>query len=149
MSYQEQGRAGLGEGPVTTENATRNVWDTLAADGRFTRFLQAARGAQLENNFRGPERITVFAVPDDAIRSESDEALRGLVPMHVAHGYQTSADLRMVSGVRSLDGPSVTVGYEEGRIRFGDATVEHADIACTNGMIHVLNRLTRQCTYAG
>jgi hypothetical protein len=48
MSYQDQDQAGLGEGPVRMENATRNIWDTLEADGRFKRFLRAARDIQLK-----------------------------------------------------------------------------------------------------
>jgi hypothetical protein len=149
MSYQDQDQAGLGEGPVRMENATRNIWDTLEADGRFKRFLRAARDIQLKNNFVGPDRITVFAVPDDVIGSESDNSLHSLVRMHVIEGYQTSADLRITPVVRSLDGPPVTVAYGGGRAHFGDAMVEHADIACTNGIIHILDRLMKQCTYAG
>jgi len=148
MSYQDQDQAGLGEGPVRLENATRNTWDTLEADARFVRFLRAARDANLEYTLRGPDYVTVFAVPDDAVGSESDDLLRNVVALHVVHGYQTSADLRTTPTVRSLEGAPVTVEYDEGRTRFGDATVEHGDIACTNGMIHVLNRLMKQCTYA-
>jgi transforming growth factor-beta-induced protein len=149
MSYQDQDQAGLGEGPIRVKNETRTLWDTLEADGHHKRFLQAARAAQLENNLQGPDRLTVFAVPDDAIASESDDDLRTLIGQHVVHGYQTTADLRLVTTVRSLEGPPVTVSYEDGRVRFGDATVKHSDIACTNGMIHVLDKLMKQCAYSG
>ncbi|HYP14944.1 MAG TPA: fasciclin domain-containing protein [Bryobacteraceae bacterium] len=149
MSSQDQSQAGLGEGPVSERNSTKYVWDTLEADGRFTRFLQAAREAQIENNLRGPDFITVFAVPDDVIGSEAEEVLRNLAPKHVIRGYQTAADLRTAATVRTLDGPPVTVSYEDGRAKFGDATVEHSDIACLNGMIHILNRLMKDCAYAG
>lgn len=149
MSNQDHSQAGLGEGPVREKNRTHNLWQTLEADGRHKRFLQAAREAQYENNLRGPDRLTVFAVPDDAIGSETDEALVTLVGQHIVHGYQTTADLRATSTVRSLQGPPVTVSYEDGRVRVSDATVQHSDIACTNGMIHIVNKVMKHCAYSG
>ena len=149
MSYQDQDQRGLGEGPIRRGNATRNLWETLEADGRFGRFLAAAREGQLENNLRGPNLLTVFAVPDSALSGETEEVIRTLVPQHVVHGYQTTADLRTAATVRSLDGPPVTVSYDDGRARFGDAVVNESDVACTNGMIHVLNHLMKQCAYSG
>jgi transforming growth factor-beta-induced protein len=148
MSYQDQDQATLGTGPRDDRNATKNLWQTLEQDGRFTRFLAAARTAQLDNNLHGPDLITVFAVPDDALQSENEDVLRNVIAQHVVHGLQTTADIRTASTLRSFAGPPVTVAWEEGRPRFGNAKVVHGDIACTNGMIHVLDKLMLECSYA-
>ena len=67
MSNQEQDQRGLGEGPRDRRLHTITLWETLEEDGRFGRFLAAARAAELENNLRGPGFMTVFAVPDGAL----------------------------------------------------------------------------------
>jgi transforming growth factor-beta-induced protein len=148
MSYQDQDQASLGTGPRDDRNATKNLWHTLEEDGRFKRFLAAARTAQLDNNLHGPDLITVFAVPDDALQSENEDVLKNVVAQHVVHGFQTAADIRTASTLRSLAGQPITVSWEDGRPRFGNAKVMHSDIACTNGMIHVLDKLMLECSYA-
>jgi transforming growth factor-beta-induced protein len=148
MSYQDQDQASLGTGPRDNPNATKDLWQTLEQDGRFQRFLAAARTARLENNLRGPDLITVFAVPDDALQSENEDVLKNVVGQHVVHGLQTTADIRTASTLRSFAGQPVTVSWEDGRPRFGNTNVMHGDIACTNGMIHVLDKLMLECSYA-
>lgn len=71
MSYQDQDQRGLGEGPVDTANATKTLWQTLEADGRFTRFLQAARETHLETELNLDHKLTVFAVTDETLASET------------------------------------------------------------------------------
>jgi uncharacterized surface protein with fasciclin (FAS1) repeats len=149
MSSQDQETKGLGTTPVRDKNAVHDLWYTLEADQRFRRFLKAAADAQLEAVLHGPDWLTVFAFPDDAATNETEESLRALVPQHVVRGYQTEADLRTAGTVRSLQGPAVAVSWENGRAQFGDATVQEANIACSNGMLHVLSRPMLRCSYSG
>ena len=148
MSYQDQDQRGLGEGPRDRGLVTKNLWETLEREGRFARFLAAARAAELENNLRGPGFMTVFAVPDDALGNESDDALREIVSYHVVHGMQKEIDLRTAKTVRTFAGQTIPVAVEGGHGRFGEAKIVRADIACTNGMIQVIEKLVRAPSHA-
>jgi uncharacterized surface protein with fasciclin (FAS1) repeats len=149
MSYQDQDQTSLGTGPRDHRNETTDLWQTLEADGRFDRFLGAARAAELENNLRGPDLLTVFAVTDDNLRTCSENMLKDVVGQHVVYGVQILADIRTASTLRSVAGPPVTVSWEDGCPRYGNAKIVHGDISCTNGMIHVVDRLVLECSYAG
>ena len=139
MSYQDQDQAGLGEGPRDDRAATRTVWETLEREGRFRRFLDASRQAGLEGVLRGPDLITAFAVPDSVATGPD---LGATVARHIVRGYQTSADLRIAGTVRSLEGDAVPVALRDGYGIFAGIKVTRSDVACTNGMIHELERAT-------
>ena len=148
MSYQDQDQASLGAVGWTSASRPNRCGTRSSRTAGLPRFLAAARAAELENNLQGPDLISVFAVPDEALQSENEDVLRNVVGQHVVHGLQTAADIRTASTLRSLAGPPVTVAWEDGRPRFGNARVVQADIACTNGMIHVLDKLMLECSYA-
>jgi uncharacterized surface protein with fasciclin (FAS1) repeats len=117
-----------------------DLWETLQANERCSRFVKAAGDAQLEAILHGPEWLTVFAIPDDALAQESDESLRALVRQHVVRGLQKEADLRTASTLRSVDGPPVQPPL---------ADITHADIVCSNGVIHLVSKPIRECAYSG
>ncbi len=139
MSSQDQETKGLGTGPIRDKNTVHDLWDTLQAEGRCSRFLEAAGAAQLEAILHGPEWLTVFAVPDEALTQESDESLRVLVRQHVVRGLQKEADLRTASSLKTIDGPPVGI----------PGNIERADVVCSNGVIHYVRHPLRECAYSG
>jgi uncharacterized surface protein with fasciclin (FAS1) repeats len=149
MSYQDQDQRGLGEGPRDRRLHTITIWETLEEDGRFRRFLAAARTAELENNLRGPGFMTVFAVPDEVLADADSQVLREVVGHHVVRGMQKAVDLRTTPSVKSMAGVAMPVARDGVDIRFGDAKLVRTDIACTNGMIHILDKLVREPAHAG
>src|SRR5688572_8860483 len=120
MSYQDQDQRGLGEGRRDRRLHTITLWETLEEDGRFGRFLAAARAAELENNLRGPGFMTVFAVPDEVIGDADDDMLRSAVAHHVVRGMQKVVDLRTTATVKSIDGVMMPVSREGVDMRFCD-----------------------------
>ena len=149
MSYQDQDQRGLGEGPRERRLHTITIWETLEEDSRFGRFLAAARAAELENNLRGPGFMTVFAVPDEVLGDNDDRVLRDVVTNHVVRGMQKAVDLRTTPSVKSVGGLAMPVARDGVDIRFGDAKLVRTDIACTNGMVHILDKLVREPAHAG
>jgi uncharacterized surface protein with fasciclin (FAS1) repeats len=136
MSAQDQDTKGLGAGSLRDKNKVHDLWDTLQAQGRFSRFLKAAGDAQLEARLHGPEWLTVFAVPDEVLASENEETLRALIPQHVVRGMQKHADLRVATSLRSIDGPQVSVSLD---------CIDRADIVCSNGVVHVVKKPISEC----
>jgi uncharacterized surface protein with fasciclin (FAS1) repeats len=144
MTFEDRDERGSDERPKADRLRTRSLWDTLEAEGSYSRFLEGARAAGLENTLRGPGFLTVFAVADGAMGDLNKEALRAAVSQHIVHGMQKVADLRTAKQVRSLGGTPVPVSRQGIDMQFGDTKLIRTDLACTNGMIHVVDKLVRE-----
>lgn len=66
-------------GPRALHAQSRNVIDTLAADGRFNRFLELVGRAGATDQFRGAGPMTVFAPTDAAFNAASAAVLNDLL----------------------------------------------------------------------
>ena len=133
MSYQEQTTAGQG---VTVDErlGTHNIFDTLEDGGTYARFVEALRKQGMEGLLKGSGNFTVLALPESAGFDIGDVAL------HVCRGKVLLADMRTAEALTTTQGVAVPIAISEGHVRCGGATVVHADIACTNGVIHTVDR---------
>lgn len=126
----------------------RDLAETAAADGRFSTLLAAAKAAGIVDTLKAEGPFTLFAPTDEAFAALPEgtvtsllapanrEALRRVLTNHLVEGRVTSSDLLPAPRAKSLAGESLTF-----RLRVGDANVSQADIACTNGVIHVIDRV--------
>lgn len=127
---------------------TPDIADTAASDPRFSKLVAAAEAAGMLDALKAAGPLTVFAPTDDAFAALPEGAfakllepanrdrLRRLVGHHVVAGRVLAADLLPVPRAATLAGDSVTFG-----LRVGDANVVQADVACRNGVIHVIDRV--------
>lgn len=128
------------------------IWETLEADSRFSNLLEAVDGVRLGFLLTGDEPITLFAPTDAAFATlaggEPDELmddqarLRALVTRHIVHGYVDRDTLAARERVFSVSlnelplvGQPADGGVEVAGVRIVDS------IECTNGVIHVLDRV--------
>jgi len=58
---------------------------------------------------------------------------------HVVAGNVKAADVIKLSSAKTLNGQSVTIKTAGGKVFINGATVVKADIATTNGTIHVID----------
>lgn len=70
---------GLSLAPLTAQAQLRSVVDTLAADGRFNRFLELIGRAGMTDGLRGPGPFTLFAPTDGAFTGSPAAAVEDLV----------------------------------------------------------------------
>ena len=121
-----------------------------SGDADFNTLVAALRAADLVEVLQGKGPFTVFApnnaafakLPpgalDDLLKPENKKKLARILKNHVVEGRVMAADVE--SGkVRTLGGGKVEVVSAGGRVRFGDAHVITADIAASNGVIHVID----------
>ena len=119
--------------------------------GTFQTLLKAATEAGLVETLKGDGPFTVFA-PNDAAFAKlpagaidrllaDREALRGVLLYHVVPGRVMSADVVRAGSARpeTVQGQTLDVRVQNGTVRVNDATVVAADIAATNGVIHVID----------
>jgi uncharacterized surface protein with fasciclin (FAS1) repeats len=127
----------------------RDIVDTAVAAGQFTTLARALQAAGLVDTLKGPGPFTVFAptdaafakLPTDRINAilANPQQLRALLTYHVVPGRVTGADVVRLQTARTVLGESVRVNAAGGTVRINDSTVTNADVATSNGVIHVID----------
>lgn len=128
--------------------ARKNIVETAREAGSFGTLLEALKLAKLDTALAGLGPFTVFAPSDEAFAKVPGEALQGLLKnpeelakvlkLHVVSGRLTSTEIGSVGTLKTLSGQTLVVDTTEG-VKVGQSRVVKADIACENGVIHVLD----------
>ena len=137
-----QEEAAGAEGPGT-------IVDIAVADGRFTTLVAAVQAAGLVEALAGEGPLTVFAPTDDAFAAlpegtveallEDIPALTAILLYHVVSGDVKAADVVTLDSAETLQGGSLSISVEGDVVRINGAQVVIADIAASNGTIHVID----------
>ncbi len=132
-------------------DSMHDIVDTAVAAGSFTTLVAAVQAAGLVETLKGAGPFTVFAPTDDAfkalpagtvetlIKPENRDQLAKILTLHVLAGKVMAADVtgKMMSP-KSVSGEELHVDGTDG-VTVSGAKVIKADIACTNGVIHVID----------
>jgi len=142
--------------PVVVSPGPGDIVETATAAGSFTTLLAAAQAAGLVDALKGPGPLTVFAPTDAAFATLlrrlhttpekllADKALlTKVLTYHVVAGRITAADLRRGRNVvTTLNGNKLVIRKLGRTVTINrTAKVTTADIAASNGVIHVINRV--------
>ena len=132
---------------------TQDIVDTAVAAGSFTTLVAAVQAAGLVDTLKGAGPFTVFAPSDDAfaalpagtvaelVKPENKEKLTAILLLHVLPGAVLSTDIAGKKiDVATAGGTTVHVDATDGVIVDG-AKVVTADIKCSNGVIHVVDKV--------
>lgn len=130
---------------------THDIIDTAIAAGSFSTLVAAVQAAGLVDTLKGEGPFTLFAPSDEAfatlpagtveklIEPENKEKLTAILLLHVLPSAVKSTD---VAGkqfdAKTAGGASVAVDGTDG-VSVDGAKVVTADIACTNGIIHIVD----------
>lgn len=128
--------------------AGKTIVETAQAAGSFKTLIEALKVAKLDQALAGKGPFTVFAPSDEAFAKVPSEALQGLLQkpeelakvlkLHVVSGRLTSTEIGSVGTLKTLSGQTLAIDTTEG-VKVGQSKVVKADIACENGVIHVLD----------
>lgn len=125
-----------------------DVVDTALATGKHTTLATALKATDLIPELKAAGPFTLFA-PDDAAFAKipaadlaallADKAkLTAVLKHHVVAGKVTAKDLK-AGKVKTLAGTEVDVVIKDGKVTFGGALVNKADLDATNGVVHGLD----------
>jgi uncharacterized surface protein with fasciclin (FAS1) repeats len=129
----------------------KNIVDTAVEAGKFKTLAAALGAAGLVDAVKGPGPFTVFAPSDEAfarlpkgtvetlLKPENKEKLKAILTYHVVPGKVMAKDVLGVKGAKSLNGQRIDVKVDGGKGMVDGAQVVATDIACTNGVIHVID----------
>ena len=129
----------------------KNIVDTAVEAGKFKTLAAALGAAGLVDAVKGPGPFTVFAPSDEAfaklpkgtvetlLKPENKDKLKAILTYHVVPGKVMAKDVLGVKGAKSRNGQRIDVKVDGGKVMVDGAQVVATDIACTNGVIHVID----------
>lgn len=139
--------------PAPKVVAAGDIVETAKASGQFTIFLKAAEATNLTGLMKTNKNLTVFAPTDAAFAAlpageleklmlpENKAQLQKLLIYHMVNAPVTSADFKGATRkAATVAGPSVELSGGETPM-VNDAVIVQADIAASNGVLHVVNKV--------
>jgi uncharacterized surface protein with fasciclin (FAS1) repeats len=131
--------------------ADKDIVDTAVAAGSFKTLAKALQAADLVQTLKGAGPFTVFAPTDEAfaklpagtldalLAPENKSKLQRILKSHVIAGKVMAADVVKTSSAKAVSGDTLTIASREGGVTVDRAKVVKADIAASNGVIHVID----------
>lgn len=137
---------------VMDEAPTQDIVETAVGAGNFTTLAAALDAAGLVATLQGDGPFTVFAPTDAAfaalpegtveslLQPENRDQLIAVLTYHVVSGDVRAADVVNLSQATTVQGGTLNIDAVDG-VRINDANVVQADIVCSNGVIHVIDKV--------
>ena len=128
-----------------------DIVDTAMAADQFKTLTAALGAAGLVDTLKGPGPFTVFAPTDAAfaklpagtvetlLKPENKAQLTAILSYHVVPGSVMAADVVKLTEAKTVNGKMIKVSVDDGNVMINDAKVTTADIAASNGVIHVID----------
>ncbi len=148
-SLAAQEAQGYSESPAAT--AEGDIIETAVAAGSFKTLAKAIDAAGLTETLKGQGPFTVFAPTDEAFAKLPKGAVEALLKdkaklvailtYHVVPGNVTSSKVAGMSSAKTVNGKQVSIKARGGKVIIDNATVIQADIAASNGVIHVIDQV--------
>lgn len=141
VSYQEHARKG------------QDIVETAIAAGSFKTLAAALEAADLVGALQGEGPFTVFAPTDEAfaalpegtvnnlLKKENRPLLTSILTYHVVSGNVGSKNVVKMKFAPTLNGQRIDIKADKSGVKVDNAKVVKADIACTNGTIHVIDKV--------
>jgi uncharacterized surface protein with fasciclin (FAS1) repeats len=133
--------------------ADKDIVDTAAGAGEFNTLAAALQAAGLVSTLKGKGPFTVFAPTDAAfaklpagtvenlLKPENKQQLVAILTYHVVPGKLMAADVVGLDEAKTVNGKMIDVQAEGGAVKVNDVSVTATDIAASNGVIHVIDRV--------
>jgi len=138
-------------GAMSARAADKDIVDTAVAAGQFNTLAAALTAAGLVETLKGAGPFTVFAPTDAAfaklpagtvdnlLKPENKDQLTAVLTYHVVPGKVMAADVVKITEAKTVNGAMITVKVDGDTVMINDAKVTTADIAASNGVIHVID----------
>src|SRR3954471_14809673 len=129
----------------------KDVVDTAVGAGSFKTLAAALQAAGLVDTLKGEGPFTVMAPTDEAfaklpagtvdtlLKPENKEKLVAILTYHVVPGKVTAKDVMKLHEATTVNGKDVKIMADGGKVMVDNANVVKTDIACSNGVIHVID----------
>ena len=128
----------------------KTIAETAINTPSLSTLVAALSAGELVEVFKGTDAFTVFAPTNDAfaavqstvdmlLKAENKSKLQNVLKYHVVAGTFKSTDLTDGQEFTTLQGEKLKVAIKEGKVTVGGAEVVAADVAVSNGVVHVIS----------
>jgi transforming growth factor-beta-induced protein len=136
---------------VVAQDKAKDIVDTAVEAEGFKTLVAAVKAAGLVETLKGDGPFTVFAPTDEAfskipketleslLKPENKEKLVAILTYHVVPGKVMAADVVNLKKAKTVQGQEATVKVDGDKVMIDGANVVKTDIACKNGVIHVID----------
>ncbi len=139
--------------PVTEPKveAPKDIVDVASGSADHSTLVAAVKAAGLVETLKGAGPFTVFAptnaafnalpagAVDGLLKPEKKADLTKILTYHVVSGSVKAADLKDGQKIKTIQGGELTVSIKDGKVMINGANVTAADLASSNGVIHVID----------
>ena len=127
------------------------VVETAVASPQHKTLVAAVTAADLAGTLGGAGPFTVFAPTDAAfaklpagtvetlLKPENKDKLTRILTSHVVAGKVMAADAAKLTSAKAVSGETLTIAARGGSVMIDKAKVVTADVAASNGVIHVID----------
>ena len=138
---------------VSALASDKDIVDTAVEAGQFKTLAAALEAAGLVSTLKGAGPFTVFAPTDEAfaklpagtvenlLKPENKQQLTEILTYHVVTGKVMAADVAGIDEAKSVNGKIIDIEVEGSTVKVNDAAVTAVDIAASNGVIHVIDKV--------
>ncbi|MFN8160878.1 MAG: fasciclin domain-containing protein [Solirubrobacterales bacterium] len=130
---------------------SKNIVQTAQSAPQFSTLVSLVKKAGLVDDLSGPKKLTVFAptnaafakVPKKTLNylGNHPRKLRKVLLYHVLAGKYPASKVVSRDSAKTLEGARVRFSVKGGKAYVNDAKVIAADIRCSNGIVHAINRV--------
>ena len=129
----------------------KTIVDVAVENGSFKTLVTALKAADLVSALQGKGPFTVFAPTDAAFAKlpagtldallKDPKKLASILTYHVVSGKVMAADVIKGNGAKptTLNGAALDIAVKGGTVYVNGAQVTAADVAASNGVIHVID----------
>lgn len=154
-SDQDNMSSGNGNSNCNTSMPQKNIIQTATGPGmsQVSTLVTAIKAADLVDTLEGPGPFTVFAPTNAAfnklpkgelanlLKPENKEKLKSILLYHVHTGEAIKAQDAKTMELSTAEGQPLNIKVEDGKVMVNGAKVVKANIECSNGVIHWVNKV--------
>ncbi len=152
MAFALAATTSFGTATAADSKGKTIVETPVAADG-FNTLVDAVKAAGLVDVLSSKGPFTVFAPTDEAfaalpdgtletlLKPENKDTLVGILKYHVVPGKVMASKVVTLNEAKTAQGSSVDIAVKGGTVMVDKAKVLKTDIECSNGVIHVIDKV--------
>ena len=133
----------------------KSIVETAIEAGSFKTLVKAVQAAGLVKTLSGKEPFTVFAPTDYAFTKlpagtvegllKDKEKLASILTYHVVPGKVMSSEVVKLKSAKTVQGQEIKIDaakwHLHRNVKVNGANIVKTDIECTNGVIHVIDKV--------
>ena len=133
----------------------KNIVETAIDAGSFDTLVAAVKAADLVKTLSSPGPFTVFAPTDEAFAKlpagtidallKDKAKLTSILTYHVVSGKVMADDVKTLSSAVTVQGQDLSIDAKRWHlhrnVKVNGANVIKTDIECSNGVIHVIDKV--------